>query len=120
MVQETTYADGPNRPRGGVVRYLLAGSQCVFSGVTDAAQFMTTINAAEHIIRAIAEAEKLDPRQVTFYDLMTRKGYSHLSHGGHEFVRLKVDYRTGEPKVTHWEKCTCPNDVLRAFDALAN
>lgn len=85
------------------------GQRCIFSGVTDGGT--STINAAERIIKAIAEAEKVP---LEFYDLQTQKGYSYYRPGEYSLDLLILkDGRLDS--VIAWRPENLPPEVLKAF-----
>ncbi len=117
-LKETVYADGyaPCYERRGRIRYLLRGNTCIYSGMTPATEFMSTINAAEHVVEAIAEAEGIDPRNVTFYDLQTHHAYSYLREGQYEMMRLTVEYNGRQPQgISEWSPVTPSPETLNLF-----
>ena len=122
MVKETRYANGraPGCECGGRVRYLLQGNTCTYSGMTPAAEFMSTVNAAEHVVEAIAEAEGIDPCNVTFYDLQTH-AYPHRNEGQYEMMRLTVEYDGQQPRnISDWSPATCSRQTLTLFGIYPN
>lgn len=105
----------------GEVNYVVNDGVCVFSGITPSGEAMSTINAAEDIIKAIASREGIKPMETTFFDLVTSRSYSHLEGDAHEFKRLDATYdENGEPQVTAWEDAVCPPETLRLFGLQAN
>ncbi|MDO8482348.1 MAG: hypothetical protein Q7S86_00835 [bacterium] len=102
----------PNFGKGeGRVDYkLFEGFRCVFSGVTS--DGTSTINAAERIVKAIAEVEKAT---LMFYDLQTQKGYDFYRPGEYSFSRLIVDGAQTNPENITWRPEKLPENVLKVF-----
>ena len=116
MLKETRYANGIAQGcvKGGVVKYMVQHKNCIFSGVTSSREFTSTVNAAEYVIQAIAEAEGLDPREIRFFDLCTRLGYP-SQEASHEFMQLTVQYEGAQPHVIGWEPTPCSPQTLQLF-----
>jgi hypothetical protein len=124
VLKRVRYTNGiaPGCTGEGVVSYVVRGSECTFSGITP--EFTSTINAAEYIIRAIAAAERFDPRVMTFFDLITQRGYPSMKGGEYEYKRLKVDYN-GQSRgrgiwVDQWTDVECPPGILQLFSVVTN
>ncbi len=117
MPKETRYADyddAPESAKVGIVKYAIRDKSCIFTGLTSSRVSPTTINAAEYVIRAIAETEGLDPRLITFYDLLTRRGYPDQPKP-YEFVRLMIGYQNNQIHVVAWTPVECTPDILKLF-----
>ncbi len=117
MPKETRYADydeAPESAKVGIVKYAIRDKNCIFTGLTSSRVSPTTINAAEYVVRAIAEAEKLDPRHITFYDLCTRRGYPDQPKP-YEFMRLMIRFENNRFHVTTWTPTECTPDILKLF-----
>lgn len=95
--------------RSSVVYEIFDGYMCVFSGVSD--KGMSTINAAERIIKAIAEAEGVP---LKFYDLQTNQGYSYYEPGEYSFDLLVITDQNN-PEVKAWIPEPLPPKVLAVF-----
>lgn len=104
----------------GEVNYVVNDGVCIFSGITPSDEAMSTINAAESIIKAIASKEGIEPVDTAFFDLVTGRSYSHLEGDAHEFKRLQMTYDENGPHVTAWEDVVCPPETLRLFGLQAN
>ena len=89
--------------------------KCVFSGITRGTT--STINACEGIVAAILSAEGINsPKDVEFYDLLTRCGYGGHAPGVFQFVRLKVTVKPGKVADIYWDwNVRCPSDVIATF-----
>lgn len=121
VLKETKYASkaGESRRHGGSVKYILVADQCVFSGISSPETAPTTVNVAESVILAIAEAEKINPSQTTFYDLHTHLSFPHLKPGETEFKKLSIAMTPqGKPRVYSWVHWECPPEVLEIFGPL--
>lgn len=114
MLRETRYANSPGGKKDGVVKYLIEEGRCTFSGMSGR-DFMSTVNAAEHVIEAIASVEGLDVSRTEFFDLMTEHGYPHFGPGKFDFQHLTVEIVADQPNITGWSVRECPLEVLQLF-----
>ncbi len=76
----------------------------------------STINSAEEIVNEIARREKVDPSTVTFYDLQTRQGYTHLQPG--QFIIDELVCRINNGVVVgidEWREGHCTPEALKHF-----
>lgn len=85
------------------------GYKCVFSGVSGNGK--STINAAEGIIKAIAETEKVP---LKFYDLQTHKGYDYFKPGEYSFDLLIITNQN-DPEVVRWVPERLFREALEVF-----
>lgn len=96
----------------GEVYYVIIDRDVYFSGVTPANKVTSTINAAESIIKILAEEAGCPARFLTFYDIQTWRGYPGLYQGGSfEISRLVVEYEEG-PHVQNWIPCAMSEDRI--------
>ena len=100
---------------GGLVKYLLLGDNCIFSGVTLPSQYATTANAPEAVISAICGAEQIDPLRIKFFDLQTKFGYPDMQEGAYLFQQLTVEKPNGNIRVSTQVDTACTPDVLEEF-----
>jgi len=106
---------GPSFGYAQVVYVIINGNQCIFSGITPGPARTSTINAAEDIIMAIAEAEGVEAENLQFFDLQTGTGYEKKPKE-YEFDKLLVVYdEKGKPFVRGWADSECPRSILEAF-----
>lgn len=114
----------------GHVAYLVRGKEVIFTFHCEGPwhEHTSTINAAEGIVQAICQAERLQCYQHTFYDLQTKLGYPEQPHGW--FSLDKLIFR-GEDRITDVDWATvaasknahdpiepnmaCPEGVLEHF-----
>ena len=107
-----TYASFNGRPTP-VAYYIFEGDRCVFTGITD--KGTSTINAVERIVEAIAVVEGRGIRELTFFDLQTRKGYSHYRSGEFAFSQLILSEKEGRVTSVVWRSIACPENVRDEF-----
>lgn len=111
----------PNNPLNEVT-YAVYGGRIVFTAMHSIRDgpMQSTINAAESIVAAIIEQERIsDPEWIRFYDLQTGKGYpgSHRRPGEFTFNKLKLSWESGvkQPTRVSWTEIHCSEDVLNDF-----
>jgi len=118
MLKETDYIDpdSTHRTQPGRVMYLIKGRRCIFSGQSSFEEHTSTHNAAEHVILAIAQAEQIDPKSITFYDLQTEKIHTDLTGKPFRFLQLTLAFpKGGGFKVESWTEDSCSPEILREF-----
>ena len=87
------------------VTYMRKGNQIIFSATGKNEGFVpTTINAAEKVIKAICEQEKIEWKEFEFFDFQTPLGgYSRHEPGRTTALdRLVLDKRGEDPNVEAW------------------
>ncbi len=105
---------GNSRHKGNPVTYIRFGDQIVFMGMTS--NCTSTINAAEEIVNEIAKREGVHPSTVTFYDLQTRQGYSHIRSGDFVIDELVCQIENGVVVgILEWREGHCEYEALRYF-----
>lgn len=109
VLKHTTY-QGFHRRRVQFV-YMVEGYRVYFSGVE---RGTSTINAAEEVIQAICQTERIRWEDQIFYDVRTSKGYPGHRPEWCEVERLTVKETGGRIEVTQWQT------VASAFDDAAN
>lgn len=108
------YEDRNQRNKHNPVTYVRFEDQIIFMGM--ARNCTSTIDAAEQIINAITQREGVDPGTLTFYDLQTRQGYSHLKPGQFILNQLTLQIEGGiVTNVEEWRSCDGDPDKLRCF-----
>ncbi|KKU48364.1 MAG: hypothetical protein UX68_C0015G0005 [Parcubacteria group bacterium GW2011_GWA2_46_9] len=111
MLKQVQYGTGS---RKGTVVYTINGSRCIFSGISGQAA-LSTINAAEAIVRAIVAQEKVEPLALMFFDLQTRSGYASKGPGQFDFNRLDVHVVGHDITVVGWITDECSDDDRELF-----
>ena len=103
------------------VEYIVYGNSVVFSGLHNGKEGArtSTINAAESVVMAIAEAEGIDPRHYTFFDLQTFTSYARYQRGDFTYNQLTIDWReSGQPGQVYWKEGHGVPEVLEDFGHL--
>ena len=111
MLKEVQYG---TEPHVGKVVYLINNSHCVFSGISGR-EALSTINAAEAIIKAIAAQEGVDLGTLTFFDLQTRAGYPTKLSGEYDLDQLEVAIDGANVEVRNWRPTSLPTTVKKLF-----
>lgn len=128
----------PGMPRYNKVVYVIMENCCYFSGI-EREKRTSTINAAESIIKSIAQQEGVSPMSFRYFDLQTHRGYDKLPgeyqldelilekdprgerKGGTEEIEIegeKVLLITGDSygfTIGSWRPTECPPDILEIF-----
>lgn len=121
-LKEVSYR-GFGRKGDGRVVYTVLDNQVFFSGITLPRESTSTINAVESIISAICEAEALDWKTTTFYDIRTHRGY-YKPVGFCEVNLITLASELGDqekPFVLNWEVIEAddfPQEVWELFGPL--
>lgn len=112
MLKEIRYGQRLNE----ILVYLLEGRRCVFSG-TGKERRVGTINAAERVIKAIAEEEGINPGSVEWFDLQTHLGYEFVRPGKYNYDQVCLGSGTGTAPLQslRWKPVPCPPEVVAAF-----
>jgi hypothetical protein len=106
------------------VAYAIVGKNCYFTG-TEKENRMSTINAAEYIIKAITEQEKISVKDYRFFDLQTHRGYS-KAQGVFELDELILDFSkkstcdSSNFVVSMWMPAKCSDEVRKIFQEYIN
>lgn len=85
----------------GEVLYLLDGQNVYFAGVSGP-EYTSTINAAESVVAAICQAEKINWITRRFFDIQTHRGYQHRP-GWYIVDELHFDVEAMRLRVNDWE-----------------
>lgn len=118
MPKEILYIDPKSKNRkqiAGYVKYLLLQNQCVFSGTSTYEEYTSTVNAVEHVLQALIQAENLDPRSTTFFDLQTSRVHTILGDQPFCLKRLILSFKDDVFEVIDWIDASCSPPILREF-----
>ncbi len=95
----------------GKVAYLIDGQNIYFSSVRRNAT--STVNAAEVIVRVLAELAGQSWRTLIFYDIQTHNGYDGWRRGSYEVNRLIIQPRPGGKfTIEDWEPVEMSADLV--------
>lgn len=98
----------------GRIAYAVIEKEVFFSGLIRGVT--TTINAAEAVVKAICEAEKIRWQDYTFIDIQTHCGY-HKAPG--EFEVDVLGLGIGEELIVQsWQSTSLTEEVRQLFDEL--
>lgn len=101
--------------KGEVAYVILENGTCVFTysrlvaGLEGVKRAISTINALEEIVQAICEKEGVSPRDLTFHDLQTCRGYKKELN---QFVFDKIIFGKNGPS---WVQVPCPSEIVKIF-----
>lgn len=143
-LKETEYpcwgAGLPGMPTHNKVAYALVENRVIFSGI-ETERRTSTMNAAESIIEAIAEQEKIDIVSYRWFDLQTHRGYHSIQPGNFHLKEIDLtinpkgerppqglqDEFEGEKfiiidsagerdfSVAQWDEISCPENICDLF-----
>lgn len=106
-----------NNPLNVVTYVVYPGKQIVFTGLHNCTEGPagSSINYAEDIVYAIAAKERIDPQDVTFFDLQTMKGYIEYLPGDYRFNRLVPSWENRKIVHMEWREGHCTDTILHDF-----